>query len=337
MSSSRRAVVAVGGNALLRPEMEGDMVGLMAAADEVAARVVTLVRRDWQVLVVHGNGPQVGIELIRSEEASTKVPPFGLDLCVANTQGSIGALLEIALRNALRTERMGRVPVAVLLTLVEVARTDSAFQHPTKPIGPWYSGYRVAQLRREVESKGWDMVEDSGRGYRTVVPSPKPLRVLAAPAIEKLMAAGFVVVGGGGGGVPITQRGAGGRLETAEAVIDKDWTSNLLAKSLKADLLIFLTAVPWVELNHGTPFARRIDAIHPDEALRHLSEGQFPAGSMGPKIEAAAEFARGGGDALITSADALESAMKGQAGTRVTLSERSIGTGKRQLPLGFEH
>ena len=320
MSDVPVAVVALGGNALLRPDMTGERAELVRSAEDVAAQIATLIREGWRVLVVHGNGPQVGVELIRSEEASTKVPPFGLDLCVASTQGSMATLLEVALRNALMADNLD-VPVASVISLVEVASDDAAFGAPEKPIGPFYSAYRLRQLKESVREKGWDVIEDAGRGYRTVVPSPRPQRILASPAARVLLEAGYLVIAGGGGGVPVSQMDAGGRLETREAVIDKDRTATLLAADVGADVLLFLTAVPWVELNHGTPFAKPLRNISPDELRRHFAGGHFPPGSMGPKVLAACQFADSGGTAIITSADALADAIAGRAGTRVTKSK----------------
>ncbi|MFT7625707.1 MAG: carbamate kinase [Myxococcota bacterium] len=314
-----RCVIALGGNALLPADQHGEPSELIESANRVSGQIVGLLRAGYQVLVVHGNGPQVGIELIRSEEASTKVPPFGLDLCVANTQGSIATLLEVALRNALVEERMPDHEVVAVTTLVSVDRDDPAFSCPTKPIGPFYSGYRRRQIMAGLQAKGWDMIEDSGRGWRTVVPSPRPVGVLSSRAVKLLLDAGFTVIAGGGGGVPIARSNAGGRVATVEAVIDKDRTAALLGAAVGADLLIFLTAVPWVELNFGTPFSKRVDVLTPVEAKSHLAAGQFPAGSMGPKVEAACTFAEAGGQSLITSADALQDALRGRAGTRITL------------------
>ncbi len=312
----KRVVIAIGGNALLRPGDGGTPAELQARASEVAGGLIPLIRRGLEVLVVHGNGPQVGVELIRSEEASTKVAPFTLDLCVASTQGSIAALLELALRNALHEEGLGHVPVASLLSLVTVDREDPAFRRPTKTIGLFFNSWRARQLEPELRARGWDVVEDAGRGFRAVVPSPMPLAMPAAEAASRLLDAGVVVIAGGGGGVPVA-RGTDGRLRPVEAVIDKDRTAVLVAEAVRADTLVFLTGVPWVELNHGTPFARRLEALTPDEAARHLALGQFPPGSMGPKIEAAIAFARSGGSTLITSADTLDGALAGTSGSRI--------------------
>ena len=317
LKAVRRAVVAIGGNALLKPGDTGAASELHARASEVAGGLVALIRQGVQVLIVHGNGPQVGVEFLRGEEASTKVPPFPLDLCVASTQGSIAALLELALRNALHEENL-EVPVAGLLSLVEVDATDPGFGRPTKPIGLFYSAYRAQQLRADFQARGWDVVEDSGRGFRPVVPSPLPIAMANAPAAKLLLASGAIVIAGGGGGVPVV-RGPDGRLRGVEAVIDKDRTAVLIATAVEADTLIFLTGVPWVELNHRTPFARRLDRVTATEVERHLSHGQFPAGSMGPKIEAAISFVRARPNSLtlITSAESLAEATAGRSGTRI--------------------
>jgi carbamate kinase len=254
--------------------------------------------------------------LVRSEEASTKVPPFTLDLCVASTQGAIGSLLETAFRNALTEDLMAEQHLAVLTTQVVVDANDPALANPTKPIGLFYSQYRIAQIRDELAARGWGVVEDSGRGFRPVVPSPRPLEVLNASSIEMLLEQGVVVIAGGGGGVPHVRQ-SNGRLERIEAVIDKDRTAAVLAANVGASTVIFLTGVPWVELNYGTPFARRLETVTISEMERHLSQGQFPAGSMGPKVESALRVASAGAVALITSADALPSALSGNAGTRI--------------------
>jgi carbamate kinase len=309
---------------------------LVRAANDIAGRIVGLIQAGWRVLIVHGNGPQVGVELLRNEEASNKVPPFGLDLCVGSTQGSIATLLETALRNALREDNMSHVRVASLVSLVEVASDDPALDLPSKPIGPFYSRYRAQQILKELQGKGWDLVEDSGRGWRTVVPSPRPQRVVSAEAVECLISNGFIVIAGGGGGVPVIKAESSGHLTGTEAVIDKDRTAALLAEELRADLLIFLTAVPWVELNFGTPFARRIETMSTQEARKYLQEGQFPAGSMGPKIEAACDFADRGRMALITSAETLTGALHGRAGTRISNRAGASRSLTGQLPLKLE-
>ena len=314
--SGSTMVVAIGGNALIRPGEVGESEQLNQTADIIARQLVPLVRAGHRLLIVHGNGPQVGIELARSEEASTKVPPFRLDLCVANTQGSIGALLETAIRNALSDDLMADRPITVLTTQVVVAADDPALLNPTKPIGLFYSRYRAMQLQSELRSRGWDIIEDAGRGFRPVVPSPQPLEVLNSQAASRLLQDGGVVIAGGGGGVPVV-REVSGRYRRIEAVVDKDRTAALLARDVEADYVIFLTGVPWVELNYGTPFARRLERITATEMRRHLDGGQFPPGSMGPKVEAAIAVAEDGATALITSADALQSALAGNAGTRI--------------------
>ena len=309
-------VVAIGGNALLRPGEVGEAAQLTRTAESVAGQLIPLVRAGHRLLVVHGNGPQVGIELTRSEEASTKVPPFRLDLCVANTQGSIGALLETAFRNALNEDLMSDHPLATMTTQVVVDPNDPAFKHPSKPIGLFYSQYRADQLRDDLLARGWDIVEDSGRGFRPIVPSPHPLEVLNSGAVQTLLERGVLVIAGGGGGVPVVREPTG-RLRRIEAVVDKDRTAALLARDVGASMVLFVTGVPWVELNFGTPFSRRLGTVTYQEMEQHLHGGQFPAGSMGPKVEAAISVAQAGGTALITSADSLQSALAGEAGTRI--------------------
>lgn len=309
-------VVAIGGNALIRPGEVGEYDQLNRTADTVARQLVPFVRQGHRLLVVHGNGPQVGIELARSEEASTKVPPTRLDLCVANTQGAVGALLETAIRNALHDDLMAEVPITALNTQVLVDAADPALSKPSKPIGLFYGQYRAQQLRPELVERGWDIVEDAGRGFRPVVPSPAPLQIMNSSSARLLLDQGGVVIAGGGGGVPVV-RDALGRLRRIEAVIDKDRTAALLARDVGASTVVFVTGVPWVELNFGTPFSRRLETVTADDMQHHLEGGQFPAGSMGPKVEAAIAVARAGGTALITSADALKAALSGDAGTRI--------------------
>jgi len=319
-NQAKRAVIALGGNALLGTSGEGHLDEMMAAADTAAESVVTLLRDDWSVVVVHGNGPQVGVELLRSEEALTKVPPFGLDLCVASTQGTMATMLELAFRNAIHHHGIKDSDVVSVVSLAVVDSHDPAFSQPTKPIGLFYSRYRANQLRPELLKKGWGIREDSGRGWRPIVPSPPPQELLSLSACKRLIDAGFVVLAGGGGGVPVA-RDEQGKLQGVEAVIDKDRTAALLASALKAELLVFLTPVSGVDLNFGTPFAKRLRTVTTDDALQFCLQGHFAPGSMQPKVEAAAEFASDGGMALITSANRLVEALAGNDGTRICNSK----------------
>ena len=310
---SKLAVVAFGGNALLRPEDRGTQEEQIARAKQAARWLAEIVAQGYRLIVVHGNGPQVGNILIQAEEASTKVPPQTLDLAVAQTEGSMGFVLQQAIRN--RLESIGRSgQVTTVLTEVEVDPTDVAFKRPTKPIGPFFTRYRAEALERDL---GWTMREDAGRGWRHVVPSPRPLRILNVPTIVHVLNGADVVIAAGGGGIPVV-RGRDGQWRGVEAVIDKDYASALLAAELKADLYVILTGVAKVALDFGKPTQRTIDRLPLADAEKHLRDGQFPAGSMGPKIEAAIQFVRATGkEVLITDVEHLRDALAGKDGTRV--------------------
>jgi carbamate kinase len=253
----------------------------------------------------------VGQVLIQMEEAATKVPPGRLDVAVAQTEGGMGYLLELALRNRLRTARLD-CEVSTVLSLVVVDRDDPAFENPTKPIGPFFSRYRAQVLRRQLK---WQMVEDAGRGWRKVVASPQPIEVLETGAIRELLARDHLVIAGGGGGIPVVRKKSG-QLAGVEAVIDKDRTSALLAKELGAELFVTLTGVPQVMKNFGKKNEEPLPVLPVAEARRLLGRGQFPAGSMGPKIESAIDFvAATGRRALITDVEHLAAALAGKSGT----------------------
>ena len=307
------AVVAFGGNALLRPEDRGTQLEQIARAKQAARWLAEIVRHNYRLIVVHGNGPQVGNILIQAEEASTKIPPQSLDVAVAQTEGSIGFMLQQALRN--RLEAIG-IPgdVSTVLTEVEVDANDLAFKRPTKPIGPFFTRYRAEALERDL---GWTMREDSGRGWRHVVPSPRPLRILNVTTIEHMLEEAAVVIAAGGGGIPVV-RGRDGQWRGIEAVIDKDFASARLAVDLKADLFIVLTNVAKVSIDFGKPSQKAIDRMTVAEAEKHLADGQFPAGSMGPKVEASVQFVRASGrEVLITDVEHLREALEGTDGTYV--------------------
>src|SRR6059036_3945895 len=242
----RLAVVAFGGNALIRKNQEGTQWEQLENAQETARALIPILRDGFGLVIVHGNGPQVGNILIQVEEAVTKVPPLSLDVCVALSEGSIGYLLERSLLNQLRARKIRR-EVVTLITQVLVTRSDPGFRKPTKPIGPFYTRYRADYLMKR---QGWLMVEDSGRGYRKVVPSPRPRMVLSLPAIRNELRNGCIVIAGGGGGIPVI-RNEDGYLRGVEAVIDKDYTAGLLASELVPDLFAILTGVDQVFLNFG--------------------------------------------------------------------------------------
>lgn len=305
------AIVAFGGNAMLRPEDRGTQEEQIARAKQAARWLAEIVRHGYHLIVVHGNGPQVGNILIQAEEASTKIPPQSLDVAVSQTEGSMGFMLQQAIRN--RLESIGLAgDVVTVLTEVEVDANDPAFKRPTKPIGPFFTRYRAEALERDL---GWTMREDAGRGWRHVVPSPKPLHILNIRTVEKILDVAKVIIAAGGGGIPVV-RGRDGQWRGIEAVIDKDFASALLAAELDADVYIVLTGVAKVAIDYGKPSQQLIDRMTVAEAEKYLADGQFPAGSMGPKIEAAVQFVRRSGkQVLITDVEHLREALEGQDGT----------------------
>lgn len=307
------ALIAFGGNALAPDRGEGTQDEQRAEARALAA-VLRELEREYRLLLVHGNGPQVGQVLIQVEAGRGQVPPWTLDACGASTQGIIGYMLEEALRS--RAAEAGEIcRVATLMTMVEVDPEDPAFGEPTKPIGPFYPAFAARDM---ISTRGWKMVDQGRPGWRRVVPSPRPTRVHGVESIQTLLDAGYLVIAGGGGGVPVVAR-PDGALCGVEAVIDKDRTAALLARAVHAHLFVILTNVDRVERDHGTDSAAPVDRLSPREAREMLEEGQFPAGSMGPKIEAALDVVEATGQsALITSVRSLERALKeGIGGTRI--------------------
>ena len=290
--------MALGGNALVGAGESGTYREQCAHARAMAAPIADLVGSGWKVVVVHGNGPQVGALSIQQDAAEAVVPVQPLFSLVAMTQGEIGSLIALALRERLGPGHPGVVSVG---THAIVHGDDPGFAAPTKPIGPFFDRAEAGRLSAE---RGWTMVEDSGRGYRRVVPSPEPLGLLELPAIEVLIASGVVVIANGGGGIPVVMTGRGYR--GVDAVIDKDLAAERLASQLRADALAIVTEVPAVALDFGTPSQRPLHDVSVDDAERYLAAGQFPAGSMGPKVEAAVRFVRHGGPmAVITTSDRL--------------------------------
>lgn len=318
MAEGRLAVVAIGGNSLVVDPQTADPDAQFAAIRETAESIATLIANGWRVVVTHGNGPQVGHVIFAFETAAGAVPPISLALAGAQTQGSIGLTIQQALGNTLRRRGLAR-PVVTVVTQVVVDASDPAFRRPTKPVGAFLSRYKARRYRAE---RGWHVAEDSDRGWRRVVPSPRPVEIVELPAVRHLVAAGVVVVAAGGGGVP-TIRQSDGLLLPVDAVVDKDRTAALLATDLEADLLLISTAVDRVALNFREPDQIEVGHLTVAEARRHLLAGQFPSGSMGPKIEAAVEFASTTGrSAIITSPGEMMRALHRQAGTWIELSER---------------
>jgi len=312
--TAQRAVVAIGGNALILDGQQGTIAEQYDNALEMARHIATLVDRGWGIVLTHGNGPQVGFILLRSELVgdSAPIPQLSLEMSSADSQGGIGHILAMALLSELAS-RGHRDRVAYVRTHTVVDRSDPAFVDPTKPIGPFYTASQAATKRKR---NGWQMIEDSGRGHRRVVPSPKPLRIVESAQIRTLVDAGFVVVAVGGGGIPVIETSRG--YEGVEAVIDKDRASALLASSLEVPLLVLSTGVEQVAWHFRQPDQRLLSSITAAEATQYLAEGEFPKGSMGPKVEAAVDFlAHGGKEVLITTPAALERAIAGQTGTRI--------------------
>jgi carbamate kinase len=309
----RRVVIAFGGNASYPPTIKGlasEQLSLMAQA---CAHLARIVREGCQIVITHGNGPVVGNILFRMAKTANELPPMPMDVCVAHSQGGMGYMLQQTLANVLAEEGVPS-PVASIVTQVEVDENDPGFANPTKPVGRFFSREDADRLSREQD---WRFVEDSGRGYRRVVPSPQPLRIVELGAMKALLAANVIPITVGGGGIPVA-RDAAGRYHGVSAVIDKDLTSAMLAVELGAQCLVMLTGVDRVAVDFGKPTQRAIDVMTAAEARHHQGDGQFPPGSMGPKIDAALRYLDGGGsEVIITSIDCLAEALHGRAGTRI--------------------
>lgn len=308
---SKKIVLALGGNAL-----GDDLAGQMQAVKQTSQAIVDLIAQGHQVVVTHGNGPQVGMINLAFEAAAhtdAHTPMLPMSVCVALSQGYIGYDLQNALREALLTHNLD-IPVATLITQVEVDANDEAFRHPTKPIGSYFSKEEAENLSRQ----GNSMIEDAGRGYRRVVASPKPVDIIEKETVKTLMEAGHVVIAVGGGGIPVIREGA--HLRGASAVVDKDWASAKLAEMIDADMLIILTAVEKVAINFGKPNEQWLEKLSLSDAERFIVEGHFAKGSMLPKVEAAAAFARSrpGRKTLITVLSKAKEGIEGKTGTIIS-------------------
>ena len=311
MQSKGLAVVAVGGNALIKDKNHQTVPDQYQAAAETMKHIASMIIDGWDVVVTHGNGPQVGFILRRSELASHELHEVPLDYCGADTQGAIGYMFQQALHNEFRLRGIDK-QAATVVTQTIVDRNDPAFQHPTKPIGSFMD--EVA-AKEKMAKEGWTMVEDAGRGWRRVVPSPIPQTIVEADAIRSLIDQGFVVVAVGGGGIPVMQL-ENGDLTGVEAVIDKDFGSAILASMINADLFLISTAVEKVAINFNKPDQKWLDTMTVAEARAYLAEGQFAKGSMLPKIEAILKFMdKGGKKALITDPEHIKDALEGKTGT----------------------
>lgn len=306
------AVVALGGNAISRETQEGNIPEQFENSRRSMQHVCDLIASGYRVVITHGNGPQVGNVQRRVEAAIKIIYPLPLYLCGAHTEGGMGYMLQQVLYNELTRRGIALTPATVISqTLVD--RNDPAFLNPTKPIGQFFSAEKI---REKVEQEQWIVREDAGRGYRRVVPSPRPIRIMEEPIIQALVDLGYPLITCGGGGVPVIEEA--GQLRGVEAVIDKDLATSLLARHLKADLLIITTSIERVALNFNKPDERFLDRITVAEARQYLAEGHFAPGSMAPKIEAAIEFtASTGKPALITLPETMMQGLAGKTGTRI--------------------
>jgi carbamate kinase len=323
---ARTAVVALGGNALLAQGEEGTYEQQRTNAAAMAVSVCALLEAGWRVVIVHGNGPQVGNLAIQQELGRDEVPEMPLFSLGAMTEGQLGSLIAIALYGVCGR----RHPIAALLSHVIVDLGDPAFERPTKPIGPFFSQEEATRL---AETRGWDVTEDAGRGYRRVVASPLPRGFVEIGAIRSLLNSGHVVVTGGGGGIPVGRRGD--VWDGVDAVIDKDYAAAELAHQLKAEALVLITGVDAVQLDFGKRTQRRLTWIDSQEAERHLRAGQFPAGSMGPKVSAAIRFVEGGGTrvAVVTSPELVVETLGNADPENTSVGTRIVHAHSRQEAL----
>jgi len=308
------AVVAFGGNALMGHEGKSNYADQMRRTDAICRKLLGLFELGYRIVITHGNGPQVGNILMQQEYLIDSLPPMPLDVCNAMTQGQIGYMIEQRLRNIFEEKKIKK-SVVVLVTQVVVSESDPAFKNPTKFIGPFFRQEEIEMLEKE---KGWDMKEDSGRGYRRVVPSPRPIDIVEKDEISDLADRDLVVVACGGGGIPVL-RDKKGKLKGVAAVIDKDYGAERLASLIRADSLILITPVDKVSIFYGTSKQKDLGMISLEELKGYYDEGHFPPGSMGPKIEAGMKFIREGGQrTIITSIEGLDDAIKGKGGTVIT-------------------
>ncbi|PID56926.1 carbamate kinase [candidate division KSB3 bacterium] len=307
------AVLALGGNAIMQKSEEGNIHQQFANTRKTLDGIMELIERGYRLVITHGNGPQVGNLFLMVEATRDIVPSVPLGLCVADTQGQMGYMIQQSLQNRLIREGHS-LPVISLVTQVVVDREDPSFKTPTKPIGPFYTKEEGENIRQE---RGWKIVEDSGRGYRLVVPSPQPTAIVESAIIQMLLEDEVIVIAAGGGGIPVICH-ENGAYEGVDAVVDKDAASSILATELKADLLLILTGVDQVAINFNTPDERFFDCLSVNEAQAYLEQGHFPPGSMGPKISAAIDFIKQGGqEVLITSLEKVGDALQGKSGTRI--------------------
>jgi carbamate kinase len=311
---NKTVLIAIGGNSLIRPGQQGTIPEQFANARLTAVPIVDLVAEGYRIVLTHGNGPQVGAALLRSEAGLSQTYGLPLDICVAMTQGEIGYILQTSLLSALRSRGL-TTPVTAIVTQVVVSKDDPAFAHPTKPVGPFYSRDAAERKRSEL---GWNIAEDADRGYRRVVASPAPCGIVELDTIHRSLDGGAIVIAAGGGGIPVIEEAGGYR--GVEAVIDKDRVSSLLATKLKIPTLIISTEVEMVYINYRKPGQQALQHISLAQAKEYFAAGHFAEGSMRPKVQAAVDFLENGGEeVIITNPERLAEAMKGSKGTRITL------------------
>lgn len=315
MTKQKLAVIAIGGNSLIKDKRHQTVEDQYRAAKETCIHIADMIAQGWNVAIGHGNGPQVGFILRRSEIAAkvAGMHELPLDVCGADSQGAIGYALQQNLANEFRRRGMPK-QAATVVTQVRVDRDDPAFQNPSKPIGGFME---EAEAQERAAQEGWTVVEDAGRGWRRVVPSPLPREIVELDAVKRLLEAGIITITVGGGGIPVVRNDAGD-LEGVAAVIDKDYASSLLARSIHADLFLISTAVEKVYLNFNTPDQQAVDTMTVSEAKQYMAEGHFAKGSMLPKIQAIIWFLEAGGrEALITNPENIARALAGETGTRI--------------------
>lgn len=309
----KTAVIAIGGNSLVKPGKKGSVADQYEAIQETVNNIMKIINLGYNVVITHGNGPQIGNVLIQSESAKDMVPALPMDYCGAFTQGGMGYMIQQSLQNAMIEKKLD-TNVATIISQVLVDKNDPAFDTPTKPVGPFYKS--KTEIQNRIDNEGWIVTEDSGRGYRRVVPSPKPKEIIELASIRNLIKNDTLVISVGGGGIPVIKNGR--NLEGIAAVIDKDFASSLLATELDADLFIISTGVPKVAVNFNKPDQKWLSNLTMDQCNKYKDEDQFAKGSMLPKIEASIQFLQNGGKkVIITSPDSLFAAVQGETGTHI--------------------